>query len=336
MKNTMQAIFTVPGPTGGMIEYREVPVPEPGPDEVLVAVRAAATNRGELLARSLILSSNPALRPVIGGIEFAGTIAKIGEAIEGYKLDERVMGRAPASYAEYVTAHRRALMRIPDGMSFAEAAAIPNVFVTAHDAIVTNGTLAAGERVIITAGSSGVGTAAIQISGYLGANPVIATTRSALKAEALQKLGAHHVIDTSRYDWRGRARELLGRQGADLIIDQVGGPMLADNLTLLGIKGRLASVGRNAGNIGECNLDELARKQVRLIGVTFRTRTAEESLQCSERFASHLLSAFSEGKLRPVLDRTFPFTHIADAHAYMLSDAQIGKIVLTMDDHVAS
>jgi NADPH2:quinone reductase len=285
-----------------------------------------------LLARPLILSSNPALRPVIGGIEFAGTIAKIGGVLRGYTTGDRVMGRAPASYADYVVAHRRALMRIPDGISFAQAAAIPNVFVTAHDAIVTNGELALGESVIVTAGSSGVGTAAIQICRYLGANPVIATTRSAAKAQALLALGAHHVIDTGRDDWRGRVRELLGRHGVDLIIDQVGGPMLADNLALLAIKGRLVSVGRNAGNIGECNLDELARKQVRLIGVTFRTRTSEESLQCSERFASHLLPAFSKGKLRPVLDRSFPFTRIADAHTYMLSDAQTGKIVLTLNE----
>jgi NADPH2:quinone reductase len=324
----MQAIFTVPGPAGGVIEYHEVPVPEPGLGEVLVAVRATAANRGELLARPLILSSNPALRPVIGGIEFAGTIAHLGAGVESYAAGDRVMGRAPASYAEYVAAPARALMPIPEGMSFAEAAAIPNVFVTAHDAIVTNGTIAAGESVMITAGSSGVGSAAIQVCRYLGAALVVATTRSPSKIPKLEGLGAHHVIDTSRPDWRLRARELFGRHGAHLLIDQVGGPMLADNLALLAIKGRMVSVGRNGGNFGECNLDELARKQARLIGVTFRTRTAEEALQCSERFASHLLEALAGGKLRPVLDRTFPFADIAGAHAYMLSDAQIGKIVL--------
>ena len=116
------------------------------------------------------------------------------------------------------------------------------------------------------------------------------------------------------------------------IIDHVGGPMLADNIRALALKGRLVSVGRNAARVGECDLDEVARKRARIIGVTFRTRTPEESLACSERFAAHLLGAVTKGALKPVLDRTFPFARLADAHTYMLSDAQTGKIVLTMAD----
>jgi NADPH2:quinone reductase len=121
-------------------------------------------------------------------------------------------------------------------------------------------------------------------------------------------------------------------RGVDAIIDQVGGPLLADHIRVLAIKGRLVSVGRNAGRVGDCDLDEVARKRVSIIGVTFRTRTPEEALVCSERFAADLLGAFTTGGLKPVLDRTFPFERIADAHAYMLSDAQIGKIVVMMGD----
>src|SRR5262245_10870189 len=329
----MQALFIAPGPEGGVYEFRQIPVPTPGPGEVLVAVRAAGTNRGELLARPLLRSDNPAAKPMRTGIEFAGEIAALGEGVSGWTVGNRVMARGPG-YAEYAVVSARALMRIPDGMSWAEAAAIPNVFVTAHDAIVSNAALKPGESVMVTAGSSGVGTAAIQIVRHLGAQPVMATTRSVAKGNALRAFGASEIIDTSRADWVEAVLSATSQRGVDVIIDQVGGPMLADNIRVLAIKGRLVSVGRNAGQVGDCNLDEIARKRASIIGVTFRTRTPEEALVCSERFATDMLAAFSTGKLKPVLDRTFPFERIADAHAYMLSDAQIGKIVLTFgSDH---
>jgi NADPH2:quinone reductase len=263
------------------------------------------------------------------GIEFVGEVITLGEGVGGWKPGDRVMARGPG-YAEYAVVHQRALMSVPGGLSWAEAAAIPNVFVTAHDAIVSNAALKPGESILVTAGSSGVGTVAIQIARYLGAKPVLATTRSAAKGDALRALGAHEVIDTSRADWPEAVLTATGQHGVDVIIDQVGGPMLADNIRVLAIKGRLVSVGRNAGQVGDCNLDEIARKRASIIGVTFRTRTAEEALVCSERFAADLLDGFTTGALKPVLARTFPFERIADAHAYMLSDAQIGKIVLTM------
>jgi NADPH2:quinone reductase len=325
----MKALFTVPGPSGGIFEFRETPMPSPGTGEVLIKVRASGTNRGELLARPLIRSDNPTLRPMRSGGEFAGEITALGDGVAAWKVGERVMGRAIGSYAEYTVANQRALMRIPDGMSWAEAASIPNVFVTAHDAIVTNAQMKRGESVMITAGSSGVGTAAIQIARHLGANLVIATSRSPSKSAALRELGASEVIDPGSTGWVDRVMAATGKRGIDVIIDNVGGPMLADNIRLLAIKGRLVSVGRNAGQVGDCNLDEVARKRVSIIGVTFRTRSLEESMVCGERFAADLLGAFSTGELKPVLDRTFPFERIADAHAYMLSDAQIGKIVVT-------
>jgi NADPH2:quinone reductase len=331
MTQTMKALFVVPGSEGGVYEFREIPVPTPGPGEVLVAVRAAGTNRGELLARPLLRSDNPALKPMRTGIEFAGEIAALGEGVSGWTPGDRIMARG-VGYAEYTVVSQRALMQIPDGMSWAEAAAIPNVFVTAHDAIVSTAALKLGESVLVTAGSSGVGTAAIQIARYLNAKPVVATTRSAAKGHALGALGAHEIIDTSQGGWVDAVLEATGQHGVDVIIDQVGGPMLADNIRVLAIKGRLVSVGRNAGQVGDCNLDEIARKRASIIGVTFRTRTAEEALVCSERFASDMLNAFATGALKPVLDRTFPFEEIAEAHAYMLNDTQIGKIVLTFGD----
>jgi NADPH2:quinone reductase len=327
----MKALFIVPGPSGGIFEFREVAMPSPGAGEVLIKVRASGTNRGELLARPLIRSDNPALRPMRSGGEFAGEIASLGQGVDAWKVGDRVMGRAIGSYAEYTVANHRSLMRIPNGISWPQAASIPNVFVTAHDAIVTNAQTRRGESVMITAGSSGVGTAAIQIARHLGANPVIATSRSPSKNSALRELGANEVIDPGSAGWVDAMIAATGKRGIDVIIDNVGGPMLADNIRALAIKGRLVSVGRNAGQVGDCNLDEIARKRVSIIGVTFRTRSLEESMVCGERFAADLLGAFGTGALKPVLDRTFPFERIAEAHAYMLSDAQIGKIVVTMD-----
>jgi len=241
-----------------------------------------------------------------------------------------VMGRAPGSYAEFLLAIPPQLMRIPSALSRSEAASIPNVFVTAHDAIATAAELQKGETLMVTAGSSGVGTAAIQLARFLGAGRVIATTRSAAKGDALKSLGADLVVDVNNPGWVDQVMTATEQRGVDVIIDNVGGAMLADNIKALAIKGRLVSVGRNAGNVGECNLDQVAFKRARIIGVTFRTRSPRESLLCSERFAAVCLAAFESSALRPVLDRAFPFNRLADAHAYMLSDAQIGKIVLTI------
>lgn len=326
MAQTMKAWFNVPGPSGAVFELRETPVPSAGPGQVLVSVRAAGTNRGELIRGADMRAGNPSR----AGGEFAGEIAALGEGVSGWAVGDRVMGRATGSYAPYTVAAARALMRIPAGMSWSAAASVPNVFVTAHDALVTNAAVAPGETVLVTAGSSGVGTAAVQIARRVGAALVVATTRAPAKAAALRALGAAEVVDTREADWPDAVLRVVGERGVDVIIDQVGGPLLPGAVRVLALKGRLVSVGRSGGRVGECDLDEIARKRARIIGVTFRTRTPEEALACGERFAAHLLDAVAEGALKPVVDRSFPFERLADAHAYMLSDAQTGKIVLAV------
>lgn len=327
----MRAIFLVPTPEGGVYELREAAKPSPRGAQVLVKARAAGTNRGELLARAAFRSTNPALKPVPGGIEFAGEIAEVGPDATGWHVGERVMGRAPGSYAEYVLIGSAEVMRIPGDLTWSQAAAIPNVFITAHDAIATNADLQPGDTAVITAASSGIGTAAIQLARLLGAKSVIATTRNPAKAAVLTALGADLVVDTSRAGYVDQVQAATEKHGADVVIDSVGGPMLADNIAALAIRGRLVSVGRNAGDLGQCDLDQVALKRASIIGVTFRTRTPQESFLCFERFAAACLGAFERGELKPVVDRVFPLDRIADAHAYMLGDAQVGKIMLSID-----
>src|SRR2546426_3671895 len=239
MAQTMKAWFAVPGPDGAVFELRESPVAAPGPGQVAVAVRAAGTNRGELIRGAALKAGSAPASPARAGTEFAGEISAVGDGVSAWQPGDRVMGRAVGSYAKSVVAHQRALMRVPAGMSWAEAASIPNVFVTAHDALVTNAAVRPGESVMVTAGPLGVGTAAIQIARHVGANPVIATTRTPGKADALRALGAHEVVNTRDPGWVDTVLRATGGKGVDVIIDHVGGSMLADNIQLLALKGRL-------------------------------------------------------------------------------------------------
>ncbi|MGI9594838.1 MAG: zinc-binding dehydrogenase [Acidimicrobiales bacterium] len=324
-QRSMRQWWVVPGPTGGRSELRTVDVPSPGPTEVVVEVRASAINRGELIGRPHLVSSNPKARPAPSGIEFAGVIAEVGSEVTGHRPGQSVMGRGTACHADFTAIDHRALMTIPAGLSFDEAAAIPNVFVTAHDAMVTTAGLAAGQSVLVTAGSSGVGTAAIQIGRYLGAGSIIATTRSPDKAAALGRLGATEVVDTREGGWADR----LSRDGGvDVVIDQVGGDLFRPALDAMAIGGRYVTVGRNGGREATIDLDLVARKRLSLFGVTFRTRSAEEALACSHRFARDLLPGFDDGSLKPVVDRRFALDALPDAHEYMAGDQQLGKIVL--------
>lgn len=325
-----RAWWTVPGPDGGVLELRQTDVPQPGAGEVLVQVRAAGVNRGELIGRPHQRTDNPAARPRPSGNEFAGEILACGDGVDGWAVGDRVMGRGTGCHADYTIVNARALWPIPTQLPFPEAAALPNVVVTAHDAMMTNAALSAGESVLITAGSSGVGTAAIQIARHVGASPVLVTTRSPGKSAALLALGATDVIDTTQAAWPELVHERCG-QGVQVVIDQVGGNLFPGLLQSMALRGRYVSVGRNDGALAEIDLDLVARNRLQLIGVTFRTRNAEEALQCSERCAADLTDAIHHSTIRPVLDRVFPIEALPEAHTYMLSNQQFGKIVLSTE-----
>ena len=324
----MTAVYLVPTRDGGIYEYQQVRRPKPSGSQVLVQVHASGTNRGELLMVGGFHSSNPRLKAIASGIEFAGKIIEVGDDATGWHIGERVMARSGGGYAEYALASSASLLRIPNTLSYAEAACVPNIFITSHDALVTNAQIASGDHVVITAASSGIGTACIQLAKFFGAATVTATSRDPAKSVRLLSAGADVVINTSERGYPDKVRAATAGHGADIIIDSVGGPMFTDNLDALAIQGTLVSVGRNGGQISNINLDELANKRARLIGTTFRTRTPQETWRCFEVFAEDCMEAFANGALKPVLDRTFPFTDLHQAHAYMLSDAQVGKIVL--------
>jgi NADPH2:quinone reductase len=327
----MEAVYLIPTKSGGVYEYRQVNKPKAKGSQVLVRVMAAGTNRGEILMVQGFRSANPKLKPVPSGIEFAGEIVEVGEDATGWHVGERVMARGIGGYAEYALAGCMTLMRIPDALSYTQAAAIPNVFITAHDALVSNAQVKKGDTVLVTAASSGIGTAAIQLARYFGAETVIGTSRDETKLAALADLGADLVVDTSKPDFVDLVDAKTGGEGVDIIIDSVGGPMFASNLAMLAVKGRIVTVGRNAGEIGEINLDQVANKRAQIIGTTFRTRTPQEAWRCFEVFVEDCMSGFADGTLQSVVDRAFSFDSLHDAHTYMLENNQVGKIVLSRE-----
>ncbi|MBK01221.1 MAG: acryloyl-CoA reductase [Acidimicrobiaceae bacterium] len=317
--------WVVPGETEAVPELREVRVPTPGAGQVLVRMAGAGVNRGELISGRLLRIDNPNARPRPSGIEIAGIVETLGDGVDGWAVGDRVIARGSACHAELVALPAEALMTSPEPLNDTEAAGIPNVFVTAHDALITNADVTSSDSVLITAGSSGVGTAAIQIAKNLGAT-VIATTRSASKSEALTQLGADLVVDTTVENWASVALEELGP--VSCVIDQVGGDLFPECLRVMDVLGRYVSVGRNAGPSSNIDLDLVAKNRLTIIGVTFRTRTPAETFECTKRFASDVLPLFDDGTLRPIIDRTFKFDDLPAAHTYMRSDNQFGKIII--------
>ncbi len=327
----MKAALVIPSAEGGTIEMHDVSVPTPTDGQVLVRVHASAINRAEIARRKgqYHRPGIDSMAPIASGSEFAGEVVAIGSGVTSHTSGDRVMGRCPSGgHAEFVAVDARAAIPIPHSMSFEEAATIPNVFITAHDAIVTNGGLQRGETFLVNAASSGVGIAALQIARLLGANPVIGSSSSPAKLERMAEHGLTAAIDTSSEDLVQRIQDITSGRGVDLLIDNVGGEVLAENLKAMAILGRMVSVGRLGTTTGPLNLDQLAYKRVKLIGVTFRTRSGDEALECSRRFAEDLMPAFADGRLRGVVDRVFALDELLAAHDYMETNAHIGKIVI--------
>ncbi len=323
----MKAVRVVPGPEGGKVEVQDIPVPVAAAGQVLVRVRAAGLNRGEINQAKELRSGNT----ITTGVEFAGEIAEVGEGVSGWRKGDRVMGHGRGCQAEYVVADPLALIPVPDGLSWIDAAAFPNVFITAHDALVTNGRLVAGESVLVNGASGGVAMAAIQIASLMGARPVIASSRSAAKLDKISQFGVDVGIDASQDDQVEVVLQATGNKGVDIIIDTVGGPVFEANMKSLAVKGRLVNIARLGSATAQIDLAQLWLKRLQLIGVTFRTRTEQERLECIQACARDMLPFLRAGRVRLPIDRTFAMTDIDAAHAYMKLDQHVGKIVLLVD-----
>lgn len=313
------------GPENLVVE--EVPDPVPGPDEALIDIRATALNRADLL-QVMGLYPNPRQADIeIPGLEFSGVVSAVGQRVTAWKQGDEVMGiDAGGGYAGKIAVHERQLMRVPASVSVADAAAIPEVFLTAWDALVVQGGLTSGRWALVHAGASGVGTASIQIAKSIGAR--IAVTCSAGKAHACRDLGADLVVDYGAQDFVAEVRAVTGDTGVDVILDVIGGTYIDRNIQVVSTQGRIVQVGLMGGGNASVNVGLLLAKRAALIGTALRSRPLEQKIALTQRFVREVLPLFDSGRLRPIIDSRYPIDRIVDAHLHMASNANTGKILI--------
>ena len=310
----------------GVLQLTERPVPLAASHELLVRVHAAGVNRADLLQR---LGRYPAPSGVpadIPGLEYAGVVEAVGERVDGWHPGDRVMGLVGGgAYAELLATPAEQALPIPRDWSFAEAAAVPEAFITAYDALMLQGGLTGGRGVLIHAVGSSVGTAALQLAKGTGAT-VAGTSRSRWKLERAAAYGLDRPVRVSgAFD---PAAELTG--WADLILDLVGGPYLVGNLRAVAPRGRILVVGLTGGREGQLDMSTLLGNRVTIIGTVLRSRSNEEKAALTRAFHVALMPAFDAGQLRPVLDRTFAATEAAEAHQYVEANKNFGSVVLQL------
>jgi len=310
----MKAYFLQSTESEMKLELRDAPRPEPKPGQFLVRVRAASLNRGELI-RGHGLTKAGAPKPA--GVDGAGEVEGTGR---------RVMGRLPGSFAEYALMDEPDAIPVPDNLSWEEAAATPITFLVVYDMLVQQGNLKAGEWLLVTGVSSGVGVAALQAGKALGAK-VIGTSGS---AEKLQKLkGLDIAIQTRNPDFSKQVMEATGGKGVNLVVNNVGGSMFAETIKCLAYQGRHATVGYLDGVLkADLDIEALHSKRLKLFGVSNKLRTAAQRAETVRGFTKDFLPLFASGKLKPLIDKVYDFKDLPAAKARMESDSHAGKIVV--------
>jgi NADPH2:quinone reductase len=313
------------------VEVREVPKPEPKPNEVLIRVRASSLNRADLL----IASGHQ--HGAIGGVgariglECSGEVEAVGSDVKGIKAGDRVMASAPGGYAEYAVTDSGRVHRVPaNNMTYEQAACLPVALQTMHNAIVTAGRLKRGETLLIQGASSGVGLMGLQIGKLMGASLVMGTSTNPERRAKLKNFGCDLALDSTDPQWPEAVKKATGDKGVDLIVDQVSASVANQNLEAASILGRIVNVGRLGGMKGEFNFDLHAAKRIDYIGVTFRTRTPEEVREINRLMRADLWPAVEEGKLSLPIYKTFALEKAAEALAMMKANQHFGKIVLTV------
>lgn len=313
-----------------VLELREVSTPTPGSGEVLVRVRASAINRADLLQRAGRYPPPPGAPADIPGLEFAGEIAALGAGTREWREGDRVFGiTSGGAHAEYLVVHERAIARVPDGLTWEAAGAAPEAFITAHDALVTQAAVRPGERVLVHAVGSGVGLVAVQLARAFGAIPY-GTTRTADKLAAARELGLEDGVaigDDFMALKEAVARWTDGR-GVDVVLDLVGGPYVAPSVDALALKGRMIFIGTVAGVEAPLSLRAMLSKRLTLRGTVLRARPLEEKILATRAFAAEVVPLLANGRARVPVDRVYSLDEIAAAHAYVESNASVGKVVI--------
>lgn len=307
-----------------VLELREVPSPEPSAGEARVRVRATAVNRADLMQRMGMYPAPAESPPDIPGLEFAGEVDAVGRGVD-LPVGTRVYGLAGGgTYAEQVVVHARTLARMPEGMSFTDAAAVPEAFLTAYDAMVAQGRLRAGESVLVHAVGSGVGTAAVQIARAVGAR-AFGTSRTPDKLERARELGMAAGIVVADGKFADRVPE-----PPDVILELVGGGYLAEDVRCAAPRGRIILVGLMAGARADVDFALVLRRRLDIRGTVLRARPLEEKIEVGQMLARNLTPLFASRALRPVVDRVLPLADAAAAHAAMGANEGFGKIVLAV------
>lgn len=319
-------------PTEGDPEHLtigEYPTPEPGADELLVKVHAAALNRADTLQRRGKYPPPEGASEILG-LDIAGTIEAMGPGCVNWNEGDRVFGLVPGGgYAEYAIIHKDMAMTVPPGLSLVEAAAIPEVFLTAYQALHWLGRLQTGDHVLVHAGASGVGTAAIQLVKLAGGHPYV--TASAPKHAACRELGAEATIDYESESFADRIAQITDDRGVDIILDFIGAPYFHDNVASLATDGRIVQLATLGGStVEEVSLRALMAKRVHLLATTLRSRSQGYKIRLTQEFAADVLPQFVDGTLKPVIDSTYDWQDADEAHRRMENNENIGKIVLMM------
>ena len=311
---------------------REIAKPHAGPGEVLVRVQASALNRADVLQREGRYPPPPGA-PDTPGLEFAGEVAECGSGATRWPIGARVFGIvAGGAHAEFVVVNQDAIAGVPDHVGWTDAAAIPEAFITAHDAMVSQAGLLAGETVLIHAVASGVGLAAVQLARAWGAIP-FGTSRTAEKLLAARELGLEDGVAIHGKDFEPliqRIEEWTSGRGIDVTLDLVGGPYLAASAKAAALRGRIMIIGSLAGQTGDFPLSLVLRKRLQLRGTVLRSRSLAEKIDATARFEREVVPLLATGKIKPVIDSVYPLDQIADAHRRMESNESVGKIVVSV------
>ena len=326
----MKAITFTEFGSADVLKIGEAPAPELRPDDLIVRTRAAGVNRADLTHRRGGYGWPDFGDSTIMGLEIAGDVTAVGQNVEGFKVGDRVMGIVGGgAYAEMARIDYRMAMPVPEGLDYIQAAAITEVFVTAHEALIHLGKLRHGETVLIHAGSGGVGGAAVQLAHALGAKVI--TTARAETHELVRRMGADHAIDYVDEDFADSVAKLTDNRGVDLVLDFIGAPYFERNVNSLTFGGRLVQIGIMGGiEDAKIPLDRLLYRHLQIIGTVMKSRTQEVKHDMSRRFKDRWLSRFGKDGLTPVIDSTYPLAQAGAAQRRMEDGLNVGKIVLTM------